>query len=382
MTSATEVFTARLDAQLEQLASTEARLDTGGLADLLRDAGTAGDLHALARDIRAAARPAVAPSGDEPDWRRLADVSTRAQRLHAEVFALLATQALREQGVGREIVDAAEALVDRLLLASRVREPVLLALAPDVESLDHVASVLRLRFPGTTVWDLPVVAHEVGHHVVRTLPTVNETTRGALPLRELVDRAAASGRFLDPRWPHELAADTFATFALGATYPVACLTLRADPATGAARTASHPPWPWRVAAMLAALRASGRAADDDGPVQMAQAVVRPLWHAIGGQDADDESAVVAEQLAQAVVDELVRHTVDLRYRGADRATALALRIDGPDRVDALSHETDAVTVVDAAWRWRRRNLGATPDARVRVESAVLARLGELGGPPR
>ncbi|GEM_PF-3068432 len=376
-----QLHTVRRRAETARLDRTVALLD----APLLRDAlapGTESDLRALLHDVRADLL-----ARDDEEWTRLAGAQTRAESVHAELFSLLATSLVRTHGFDGGLLDAADRLTSWLQSASRVRTPVTLALAPGTESMNHVAWLLRLRFPPASVWDLPVLAHELGHHVVDTLESASELRRGDRPLAQAVAETAAVGVPAGDGsgWAHEYAADVFATYALGATYPLACVTLRIDPGRTAAESDSHPPWDRRVEVMAATLEAISAATGRPGPALTAREVVRPLLLLLpGAQPVPRATALVLADLATGLVAQLDRHTVHLRHDDATRAAALALRLgarhdDGTDTTDATDATDDdpgtpappVPTVLDAAWRWRRAHWDADDADLRRVEATVL-----------
>jgi hypothetical protein len=99
--------------------------------------------------------------------------------------------------------------------------------------------VIRVRFPETSVWNLPVVAHEFGHFVAPELET-REQVRGAIhPVREALDREG-KGSLIQRAHMEELFADLFATYVLGPAYACTCILLRWNAGTAYKDREKHP----------------------------------------------------------------------------------------------------------------------------------------------
>lgn len=344
----------RRAAEVDRLGRTEALLDDPAVRGLLAP-GTELDLRAVLKHVQRAL--------EDPDDLWSDRPVDRAGVLHTEVFSVLAAALVREHGHDGGLLHPAATLAQELLDASRVRLPVTLALTPGGESMNRVAWLVRLRFPAASVWDLPVVAHEVGHHVVDTLESADERNRGARTLAQHV----AETRDDHPRWTHEYAADVYATYVLGAAYPVACLTLRAG--TDPRGTATHPPWAQRAELMAATLEAVSRSTGDGGAAVVADELVRPLWRRL--PDAGDVGAADRARLrvlADDVVGLLATHAPASRFDDATRAVAL---VDDLGQGAPPPDDLPVRTVVDVAWRWRRRHWDADGARLRQVEATVL-----------
>jgi hypothetical protein len=84
------------------------------------------------------------------------------------------------------------------------------------------ARLIRLRFPGWDIWDLPFAAHEFGHVVGKELGTNKEKD-----FYKLLEKESSSRN--NDLVLHELFADSFATFFLGPAYACTSILLRFDP---------------------------------------------------------------------------------------------------------------------------------------------------------
>jgi hypothetical protein len=212
---------------------------------------------------------------------------------------------------------------------------------------------------------------------------VSEDSRDVRPLHDIVEQEAAaveeSERPTARAWTHEYIADAFATYAMGSMYPLACLALRIAPNKALDKSSSHPPWNCRIEIMAATLEVVSEQTNRGGPASVANDVIRPLWGRLtdvpplgGGQN------VFLRHLADKVVRQLLRHTQGLLYDDADRAVALRdeLATGGPPPI--MLKDASVVTVLDAAWRWRRENWSARAEDVARVNGTILDWCASVG----
>lgn len=170
----------------------------------------------------------------EGSWRRFATQRARLDRLRDHVVSYLASFDLRARGAHRQIFTIADELLREI-----AKEGVLpwtgFTLPGGRTLIDLRAGTIGLPFPELVVWDLPVVAHELGHYATRHL--LDEM--GLEPLRRMLE-AEPEGR----RRAHleELFADVFGAYVLGPAAVCTTLTLCFNPGTSLATrgTATHP----------------------------------------------------------------------------------------------------------------------------------------------
>jgi hypothetical protein len=185
----------------------------------------------------------------EEGWRDLAvDVCEITQTL-AEALAFLQGGRLRDAGVDDGLCDLADALVVEIAVAcdlafTRFTVPA------EQELYDSNSQLIRMRFPTAGIWDLPVVAHEFGHHAVRAIrdPMLDRSLIESL-IEERADRSddpCARSHLL------ELAADLFALHTCGPAYLCSVVFTRFSPLDPVAVDASstHPSHGRRVHMML------------------------------------------------------------------------------------------------------------------------------------
>ena len=300
-----------------------------------------------------------APGSD--GWERLSAAADGAGKFEREIFGYAIGRLLHTHGGGRrDVWAAAGRLLTQLADRTGVADPPLAGLefALGGESLAPLIGLVRLRYPGAGFWDLPVLAHEFAHHVLADPAAVDP---GALlPLREAVSGFAAeqfSGQVLwRPaageqqeqclRRVTELVADIFATYAVGPAYPRCCVALRISPDDVGRLPPEHPPWEFRVPAMIETLRAMSVGSRDDGYLEAVADDVAGLWAAAGPRAGLAASVLQtvgrwAGEIAGALDD-----VTGLRYdRGwlADRCPGAG---DGPPAEWSVAH------VLNAGWKWR------------------------------
>lgn len=217
-------------------------------------------------DLQQLAKEAEADKGAGADrlWARFNQQSELCRRQFREYLAFLEGSLIRSA----RLDDGACKLADTLLaeLAGRTRLPWrrFTILAED-EFVAGMSEIIRLRFPHLSVWNLPVVAHELGHLAAREIQDGMSGDRLALDaiagLRERLEtelgrlgpeHASLEAEAEEQRL-HELFADLFAVFTLGPSYACTCVLLRFDPCHSFERGPRHPSDAERVHFMLRAL---------------------------------------------------------------------------------------------------------------------------------
>ena len=129
-----------------------------------------------------------------------------------------------------------------------------LTVVSEREYYQDLAQIIRLRYPVTTIWDLPVAAHEFGHFAGPNYKTQDVPPR--CPFEIYLTQALENDPLPEQSANHinEYFADLFAVWTLGPAYGCTCILGRfnpsADPFKG---TYSHPGDGHRAHAILWAL---------------------------------------------------------------------------------------------------------------------------------
>jgi hypothetical protein len=291
-------------------------------------------------------------------WTTLSTVRGDCVPLFAECLACALGPLVRDHDLDAGLCRVADVLLERLSIRMGDvvwRRHTTLA---EAEFIDRLAQVVRLRFPVTCVWDLPIAAHEFGHFVGLGLER-----RG--PLRALMDQSIArdgSDRF--EGWLREHFADTFGTYVLGPAFACTLLLTLLNPAKApdAAPYSSHPSDTSRAYAILSVLE---RMDKSKGIGREFSGVIDYLKDAWQGCATDAGLATIkvagtdAARLGQwlDVLYPLIEENYpDAKYQGWSSAKGLAakLRIQKDPAVAGLTPgDGDKIAdVLNAAWLCR------------------------------
>ena len=246
--------------------------------------------------------PSALPDGGLPnqgDWAALQSREGNCDRLFQEALAFLCRKG--KLCIEPRLDNLATSLVERLN-ACWFAEPPLIV--PDLmDSYSDFVPIIRMRFPAAGLWDVPVLAHELGHHVAYRIssdsPSGIERPR---PLADLIkrylDKAEQEGKPKEEKqkiehWMNEFFADMFATYVMGFAFAASLLLLRFDlssPYRSGGRT--HPSPAARARVVLYTVK---RMSKDMSPNKGAKGSMdRPLnwlsscWRKLVGQDKGGE----------------------------------------------------------------------------------------------
>lgn len=247
---------------------------------------------------------------------------------------------LREHRLDDGAGPAVDALVTHLCAAADVAPDVVIGVNTGSESYTRTLDLVRLP-PHCDVWHLPVVAHELGHYVIRELRHAQD--KDARPLRELVETIG------DDDHAEELVADSYATFTIGPAYPLSCLWLRIDPGTAARAGVTHPSWQRRVHVMVSLLTLMSAEYDTGQYSGAVETMLLPAWKQLTGQDATTPGE--GDNPARTILTQLNRHLGHSRYVVGSNVTLAARALK--DRTPMPQGVTPA-HVLNAAWQARLR----------------------------
>ena len=302
-------------------------------------------------DGNAAARP--------EQWGRFSVIRSACRPLFRECLALIEGTSTRRAGMDRGLCAIADALLDDLSHRSDIPWGRFTILDTG-ESFGEMAEIIRLRFPQTTLWDLPVVAHEFGHFLAPRIRRRGSGRNGS-PFQERLTTIDDSQERV---FLHENFADVAATVALGLAWALTELLLRLDPFDcrddDARRDprSRHPPDADRAQLILATLRA----VDDpmsEGPYSKIADELADGWtaarRAAGCKDGGDDAPAAREAAADLLG--MIAETLpgDLRFGPEQwlQTEELATNLADPAKAPEANDEVTLQHVLNAAWRARR-----------------------------
>jgi hypothetical protein len=367
--SAADVFRARKSQEVAQLHQLEDTLVTV----VGSEAATQEIRDKIALQLSACVRHITQRATDCATLREIVDAEVRP--VVAEVQAYVSAVLVRQAGLDNGTGIVAHFMLNDIAERAGVHTQVLLAVG-EAEYIVHTFSMIRMRQQDATVWRLPILIHELGHHVAQRLTNSDFASFDKFPITRYLENTADTAS--DRSHLHELFADIFATYVLGSAYPTCVIIDHARLDQGFADADdTHPSWPARVHAMVATLHAMAGMAPGDPECNafatMADQEVTPMWRALTDHVGDSDTAPGDDdlrrlaKLADDVVGLLITHApARLRCQlGPQYTLYQGLASGQPESAPA---ETTIPQVLDAAWRWRSHNIGA--------DDATLARVGD------
>jgi hypothetical protein len=322
-------------------------------------------------------KAALPETASAENWERLGQARETVEQLSREVLAYVGCQLLAEKELDGGATAAAERLIASLTWRAGIDRPALLGMG-DAECIDHQASIVHFRPLGTTAWQLPVIAHEIGHHVAARLE--DGQVAGVRPVQVWLAKQSGmqsmeTGADFQQvnRWLHELFADVFATYAIGAGYPLSVMAIRVDYGRVGEAADSHPPWSRRVAMMIAVLESMSHLNVGQTTADTYRENSRWLadrWSSLTDEPPGPEPGVQA--VADGMVGLLAKHALPrLSYDITGPVDRLRADLEKPG-IPPPPGATPA-HVLNAAWAWRLRN----PEADDTIVSArVLTRCAQ------
>lgn len=295
----------------------------------------------------------IANDGLQPSdgWLGLRNVRQECKRLFQACLALIEGALVRQHGLDNGLCRIADALLDELNLMTDVAWRRFTIWA-DRESFANIDEVIRLRFPSTTIWHLPVAAHEFGHFVSDHL---EEPGTRRQPFKELCEdyRENPEARFLP-----EYFSDMFATYTVGPSYAYACVMLRFDQGAANYDAEKHPSAAKRLHAVLRTLEKMDHGSSPPQFTYICNELGR-FWRegvtaAFQQADLDEDATEELDNMLDGIYDILANDLPPgVRYKGWLRAQQLsAVLLSGDERqykLQQLRNNDTIVDIVNAAW---------------------------------
>ena len=235
--SAAQQLVERIDADLRQRVSV--RIGTR-VAQAMR---ASEEVH------RAAREPAADPA---QVWAEVHALRSEVDTLLEECLVLVAGSAQRSMKLDDGFCALADALVDELVARTPIGHWSSFTVLGRADFYSRASRAIEVRFPAPTIWDLPIVAHELGHFIGPAL-TEDVGRRTEHPLDALFENVG-DGTERCWSWLQELAADACAAYLLGPAYGFTCVLTGFDPLLALMPSETHPPAQQRVQTVAAVLK--------------------------------------------------------------------------------------------------------------------------------
>jgi len=317
----------------------------------------------------------------EKIWEAVTSFERSLRELFEECLALIEGAAVRQiEGPGL-FCSMADAIVDDIL-SNIDMEWKAFTVPATSEFFSGSSRVIRVRYPSMSIWDLPIVAHELAHFVVPAL----SSQRGdniERPFEQLMDatKQTEQGKSHFERL-NEIFADMFAAYVCGPAYLLSCILLRFDPVNATRASFRYPAEDDRVLAITEVFRGSDyesyRSIVDFGLEAWKRAMLNS-----GDTLPDTDQQRNSEYMLRRILDILEEYLPFARFSGLDQARSVSDRLERAisdssseeDMYYRLPENTRPVHLLNGAWLARLRS----PDLSEEVERLTRAALKPPAG---
>jgi hypothetical protein len=183
-------------------------------------------------------------------WERYNHILRDSQSLLRECLEIIGTLAIRNKDLDQKILYVADELIRYCLkLTTGTLEYYLTVHGFEDTFTVAKAHIIRMRFPEWTIWDLPLIAHELGHVLIRIIlaeerdrdlrylmPFLKEQQEALMNMDTELKQNVDAERWAEGRI-RKFMADAFATYTMGPAYACSAINLRFNPYVEAQRDA-------------------------------------------------------------------------------------------------------------------------------------------------
>jgi hypothetical protein len=222
------------------------------------------------------------------------------------------------------------------------------------EAFAERGQVIRLRFPVSDIWNLPVVVHEFGHFLASRLRTSKEGT-AVLPFQQiLIERTQGQ---VNKTWYYlnEFFADMVATYAIGPAYGYSCVLMRFNAVQAWQEVDKlHPPDGHRAFVIFETLELMNQQNGGNGEFTGIIKKLKEFWHgsliAAGRPQELPSGDASLKDLVSKIYTEVLRSSApDLRYSTLAKAKDIVpLLAKVPEHPEKFAVKD----LLNAAWRRR------------------------------
>jgi hypothetical protein len=279
------------------------------------------------------------------------DASIRVRGLLDECLMVVGGVLLRTGGIDQGACAIADHLIREISTAAQ-QGWMALTVPGQEERMSYSTGVIGLRFPGPSIWALPIAVHEFGHVVARTLEVTPPD--GGQRFNPLMGTFYADGAI--PRQREEVWCDFFATYVLGPAYPWAVLTHpppgeapAGEEFEGAATAlATHPGIDTRIHVTLETLQRMNATA---GPFQTPYAMAVDRLRSAANPQISDRSRKLIRLLVSRFWTVVTENLGSCRFSIPMRARWLVEQL-ASNQATVAPPELRVLDVVAAAWKAR------------------------------
>jgi hypothetical protein len=378
-----------IEAALNDLKAAKEAIDSPNLGNVLERVRT--DFHRRFEEIEEALRKRLNDNGVElkERWVSVEDDRIRASRLVRECLAFIQGCLMRSNGATGEFCAIADAFLEELNNAARLGWKSF-TLPADGESFAKLAELIRLRFPVTGIWHLPIAAHEFGHYAADWLRPREPDTAHYQNFNQFLGCKRKQALEAKRHWGrkqiaayNEFFADAFATFALGPAYARTCIYVRFNPALADVESDDEHPSFSRRAYLILKILERMNGASDFAPARESS---RAWWQQAteGAGKTEIKSNTELDGIARDMVRFLRECALDVEYSRWPYAQALSGRmLEDKPASDVIEARDSIADVLNASWILRISRNPAWPSDRISRRAfdscREILKRGQVGG---
>jgi hypothetical protein len=275
----------------------------------------------------------------------------------SECLAFIEGVLVRSARIDDGICEVADALLAKLSDDADVTWQRFTIMGKD-EFFTKTTEIIRMRFPEFSIWNLPIVCHELGHFV-------GEEMRKSITPDIFVQILQEEGKRIeehDIRFLHEQFADLFAVYAMGPAFACTCILLHFDPMRAYEDGEEHPADAKRVHFILKALEEMDKASMPPIYIGIID-TLRKLWQrsltSAGKPEklSPDIENQLNERLDKFYVRVIKKRLIGVEYKGWPLAGVLSPELLSDKDVTQVlaNYKVTLLDVLNAAWLCRIRH---------------------------
>lgn len=292
----------------------------------------------------------------EQSWSSFKNVREESRNILKECLAFIEGALLRHEGIDDGICQIADSLLLYLSNKADIKWNRITLMA-ETEFFAEMTEIIRMRFPETSIWNLPIACHELGHFT-------GESKFNSLLKEILQSEPKSQQKTGELGMLKEQFADLFAVYTIGPAFACTCIFLHFNPDTADLDGKDHPSDAKRVYFILKALEKMDEP-DFMRPYAGISGKLRNLWEmtltAAGKSDINDQLKGQLNYRLERLYVPLNNSFRNVKYTGSNFNTASSLSFELLSYRNATQllndfHNLSLPDVLNAAWLCRLDNL--------------------------